>query len=123
MDVGPLSKRPKVVESGSKENDLLLQDQKFVNETSYVIQLFHALGYDDVSKIVIETICNLRKEWLSIITVPVKVKGKYYLPYIVWIVSTTLGVVSASAVSFLLGNILSLLQRPKALPKIRNRRK
>lgn len=49
----------KLSEGGSNESDLLLQDQKFVNETSYVIQLFHALGYDDVSKTVIETICNL----------------------------------------------------------------
>ena len=86
MDAGPLSKRPKVVEDGSKESDLLLQDQKFVNETSYVIHLFHALGYDDVSKIVIETICNLIKEWLSVITVPVKVKAKLCLPYVVWII-------------------------------------
>ena len=123
MDAGPLSKRPKVVEGGSNESDLLLQDQKFVNERSYVIQLFHALGYDDVSKTVIETICNLIKEWLLVITVPVKVKTKQCLPYVVWIIFAPLGVVFASAISFLLGNILSLLQRPKALLKIRNKRK
>ena len=81
MDAGPSSKRPKVVESGSKENGLL-QDQKFVNETMYVIQLLHALGYDDVSNVIIETICKLIKDWLSVITFPVKVKTKYYLPYI-----------------------------------------
>ena len=108
MDVGPLSKRLKVVESGSKKN-AIQQNPKFIDESAYVVQLFHALGYDEVSKTVIDTICNLIKEWLSLITTPLTIKGKYYLPYTVRIIFTILGVVSTSTVSFLLGNILSLL--------------
>lgn len=104
-----LSKRPKVVESGSKEN-MSSSDKKFVNETSYVVQLFHALGYDDISQVVIDIICDLIKEWMSVITTPVNIKGKSCLPYNVYNCIVTLQVVFASAVSGLLGCILPLLQ-------------
>lgn len=81
-----------------------------LDETTYVYQLLRVFGYEDVTKQILDTLCNLTKDWIRVITQPLIISGKEYYPFNVSFSYDDFFVVLATNLSFLLDSLLSLFQ-------------
>ena len=52
-----------------------------LDETTYVYQLLRVFGYEDVTKRIVDTLCNLIKDWIRVVSEPLISEGKEYLPF------------------------------------------
>ena len=88
-----------------------------LDEATYVLQLLRVFGYEDVTTRIIDTLCDLIRDWIRVVAQPLTINGKEYFPYHVSGLYCDLLIVFAPTLSILLDSILSLFQRKEVVLK------